>query len=84
MQHHGVFQAYYYAHHLDGDRNASDRYHGHPHFDATMRFCEDWDQPSFDPAYDSMPFERFEPLVRRILSREPYSLSDRALADEAY
>ena len=84
LQHHGVFQAYYYAHHLGGDRNARDRYRGHPHFDATVRFCEDWDQPSFDPAYNSMPLESFEPLVRRIFSREPYGLSDRALADETY
>ena len=84
LQHHGVFQAYYYAHHLGGDRNARDRYRGHPHFDATVRFCEDWDRPSFDPAYNSMPLESFEPLVRRIFSREPYSLSDRAPADETY
>ena len=33
---------------------------------------------------NSMPLESFEPLVRRIFSREPYGLSDRALADETY
>lgn len=84
LRHHGVFQAYYYAHHLGGDRNARDRYRGHPHFDATVHFCEAWDQPSFDPAYDGMALESFEPLVRRIFSRVPYSLSDRAPSDEAY
>ena len=26
VQHHGVFQSYYYAHHLGGDRNARDRF----------------------------------------------------------
>lgn len=84
LRHHGVFQAYYYAHHLGGDRNVRDRYRGHPHFDATVRFCEDWDQPSFDPGYDSMPLESLAPLVRRIFSREPYSLSDGTPPDEPF
>ena len=54
-----------------GDRNARDRYRDHPHFDATVRFCESWDQPSFDPDYDTMVLEFFEPMVRRLFSRDP-------------
>ena len=71
VRHHGLFQTYYYAHHMGGDRNARDRYRNHPHFDATVRFCESWDQPSFDPDYDTMVLEFFEPMVRRLFSRDP-------------
>lgn len=71
VRHHGIFQAYYYAHHLGGDRDARERFRGHSYFDATVNFCEKWDQPSFDPEYDTMPLEAFEPMVRRLFSRGP-------------
>jgi len=69
--HHGIFQGFYYWHHLDRDRNARDAYRGHPAFEATARFCERWDQPSFDPNYDTMPLEAFVPAVRRVFGRAP-------------
>jgi len=72
VEHHGLFQMYYYAHHLGGDRNAREAYRDHPWFDACMRFCEDWDQASFDPTYPTRPLEHFEPLVRRIFARTPF------------
>jgi predicted HD phosphohydrolase len=72
VKHHGIFQAYYYAHHLGGDRNARDRYRDHPHYQACVDFCQNWDQASFDPDYDTMPLETFEPMVRRIFAREPF------------
>ena len=71
---HGLFQAYYYAHHLGGDRNARERFRGHQYFDATIKFCDQWDQPAFDPQYDTMPLDTFEPMVRKVFSREPFSL----------
>jgi len=74
LQHHGVFQTYYYAHHLDGDRNVREKFRDHPCYEATIRFCERWDQPSFDPHYGTMPLEAFEPMVRRVFARPPYSL----------
>ncbi len=72
VKHHGIFQAYYYAHHTGGDRNVRDRYREHPHYQAAVDFCQRWDQSSFDPAYDTLPLEHFEPLVRRIFSRPPF------------
>ena len=72
IKHHGLFQSYYYAHYLGGDRNARDRYIDHPHYEVAVRFCHQWDQPSFDPAYDTAPLDTFEPLVRRVFSREPF------------
>ena len=71
VRHHGLFQTYYYAHHMGGDRNARDRYRDHPHFDATVRFCEFCDQPSFDPDCDTMVLGLFEPMVRHLFSRDP-------------
>jgi predicted HD phosphohydrolase len=72
VEHHGLFQMYYYAHHFGGDRNAREAYRDHPWFDTCVRFCEDWDQASFDPGYPTRPLEHFESLVRRIFARTPF------------
>ena len=71
VRHHGVFQGYYYFHHYGQDRNARDRYRGHEHYDACVEFCARWDQFSFDPDYETLPLEYFEPLVRAVFAREP-------------
>jgi predicted HD phosphohydrolase len=71
VKHHGLFQGYYYFHHLGQDRDARERYRGHPHFDACAAFCERWDQSAFDPDYDTLPLETFEPMVRRVFARTP-------------
>ena len=73
VEKHGEFQAYYYAHHLGGNRNKRDKYKGHKYFDACVNFCEKYDQCSFDPNYESYPIEKFEPMVRKIFARKPYS-----------
>ena len=70
VKHHGVFQGYYFFHHTGGDRDARERYRGHPNFEACAAFCERWDQTSFDPDYETAPLEDFEPQVRRLFARE--------------
>lgn len=72
VAHHGLFQGYYYFHHLGKDRDAREKYRGHPHYEACVRFCERWDQSSFDPDYDTLELETFEPMVRRLFAREPW------------
>jgi predicted HD phosphohydrolase len=67
VKHHGLFQMYYYAHHFGDDRNVRDQYRDHPYYDACVRFCELYDQCSFDPDYDTEPVEFFTPMVRRVL-----------------
>ena len=57
LQQHCLFQAYHYAHHLGDDRNARERFRGHQFFEATVQFCDKWDQPSFDPNYSTMPID---------------------------
>jgi predicted HD phosphohydrolase len=73
---HGEFQMYYYAHHLGADRNKRDKYKGHKYYDDCVKFCEQWDQSSFDPNYKSLPLKEFEPLIKKIFSRKPYSSLD--------
>ena len=74
VQHHGIFQGYYFWHHLGGDRHAREQYRGHPYFEACADFCARWDQTAFDPDYDTAPLTHFEPMVRRLLQREPWKL----------
>jgi predicted HD phosphohydrolase len=71
VEQHEHFQAYYYAHHLGGDRHARDRLRTHPWYADCVRFCERYDQSSFDPAYETLSLSDFEPLVRAVFSREP-------------
>ena len=73
IEKHGEFQMYYYAHHLGGNRNQRDKYKGHKYYQDTVDFCENWDQKSFDPNYKSLTLKEFEPMVKKIFSRKPYS-----------
>lgn len=68
VKYHGLFQTYYYAHHIGGDRDARDKYCDHPYYQAAVDFTDKWDQVSFDPNYDTMPIEAFKPMVRRVLA----------------
>ncbi len=72
INHHGLFQTFYSAHHLGGDRNARDKFKDHKYYQATVDFCEKYDQSSFDPDYKSMTLKEFEPMVKRIFSRKPF------------
>ena len=70
---HGEFQMFYYAHHLGADRYKREQYKDHKYYEDCVKFCELWDQSSFDPNYKSFKLEYFEPLIRKIFSRKPYS-----------
>ena len=72
VEHHGLFQNYYYVHHLGGDRNARDRLRDHPWYAACVHFCAAWDQSSFDPDYPNESLEFFTPLVQRMCARTPH------------
>ena len=72
LLHHGVFQGYYWFDKIGRDRDARERYRGHPAFDMTERFCNDYDQVSFDPDYDTLPVDAFVPAVERVFARPPW------------
>ncbi|HYL52781.1 MAG TPA: metal-dependent phosphohydrolase, partial [Acidimicrobiia bacterium] len=61
---HQDFQGRHYYAHFGADPNARDKYRGEPWFELAERFADDWDQTAFDPDYDTLPLEHFEPLVR--------------------
>jgi predicted HD phosphohydrolase len=67
LAHHGLFQTYFYGEHLGLDPNARDDFRSSPHYDATVAFCANWDEVSFDPAYPTEPMSTFDPIVRRVL-----------------
>ena len=73
LKHHGLFQGYYYFHHMGGDRNARERYKDHPFYQDCVDFCEKWDQTSFDPDYPTLPLEYFKPMVRKVLTAPKYT-----------
>jgi predicted HD phosphohydrolase len=71
---HGVFQGYYFFHHLGMDRNARDQFKTHPHYALTEEFCAKYDAPAFDPEGETLPLEFFEPMVRRVFAAPKQSL----------
>ena len=74
IEKHGIFQGYYFFHHLGMDRNLRDQFAGQAVYDDTLAFCEKYDAPSFDPAYDTLPLAEFEPMVRRVMRSPKQSL----------
>jgi predicted HD phosphohydrolase len=78
MDKHGIFQGYYFFHHLGLDRDLREQFRGHPHFEYCAQFCHLYDQSSFDPNYDSLPLEAFEPMLRRVVARPKTSIYQRA------
>lgn len=76
VQHHGVFQGYYFWHHIGLDRDARDHFDGHEWYDDCAEFCERYDQAAFDPAGETLPLEEFEPMVRRVLHTRTGMVTD--------
>lgn len=70
LEHHGIFQGYYFNHFFGADRDRREQYRGHPHFEYTAEFCERYDQNCFDPHYDTLALADFTPMLHRILSFE--------------
>jgi predicted HD phosphohydrolase len=68
VEQHGIFQGYYFWHHLGADRNTREQFRGSPYFGYTEEFCAKYDQTAFDPDYVSAPLEHYEPLVRRLFT----------------
>ncbi len=63
---HQDFQGRHYYHHFGAPRNLRDQFCDEPWFALCEQFTDDWDQQAFDPDYDTLPLEHFEPLIRRI------------------
>jgi predicted HD phosphohydrolase len=66
--HHGIFQGYYFWHHLGMDRNTRDQFRDSPYYDLTDEFTAKYDQTAFDPDYVSPSLDYYEPMVRRLFA----------------
>lgn len=74
LEHHGIFQGYYFFEYLGLDKDMREQFRGHPNFEYTAQFCHLYDQSAFDPNYESMPLEAFEPMLGRVLSNVKRSI----------
>jgi predicted HD phosphohydrolase len=74
LEKHGIFQGYYFFEFLGLDKNLREQFRGHQWFERTAEFCAKYDQTSFDPGYESMPLEAFEPMVRNVMQRPRRSI----------
>ena len=74
VEQHGIFQGYYFFHHLGGNPDMRERFRDHPWFDYCAEFCAEYDQNSFDPDYPTEPLEHFEPLIRSMLAAPKRSI----------
>jgi predicted HD phosphohydrolase len=74
VEHHAIFQGYYFFHFLGLDRDGREKFRGHPYFEKTEEFCRLYDQIAFDPNFKSMPLEAFEPMIQRVFSRPRQSI----------
>ena len=74
VAHHGIFQGYYFFHHVGMDRNMRDAFRDHPHFAYTEEFCARYDSPAFDANAETMPLDAFEPMLRRVFAQPKNSI----------
>ena len=74
LEHHGIFQGYYFFQFGGLDRNMRDKFKGHPAYERTAMFCARHDQNAFDPAYDTMPLDAFVPMLNRVMERPKRSI----------
>ena len=83
VEKHGIFQGYYFFHFLGMDRNLRDQFAGQAVYQQTLEFCEKYDAPAFDPAYDNLPLAFFEPMLRRVMAHPKNTLYKNVSQDAA-
>ncbi|MDG9925404.1 MULTISPECIES: HD domain-containing protein [unclassified Pseudomonas] len=79
VEKHGIFQGYYFFHHLGMDRHLREQFKDHPRYQATIEFCARYDAAAFDPQGEVLPLEFFEPMLRRVFAQPRQSLYKAAM-----
>ena len=80
---HGIFQGYYFFHHLGMDRHLREQFSDHPQFLATAEFCAKYDAAAFDPEYDTLPLSFFEPMMERLFAQPKNSIYKAAMEEHS-
>jgi predicted HD phosphohydrolase len=68
MRTHSDFQGRYYYEYFGLPADGYLRHEAESWYDLAVTFSDEWDQSSFDPAYDTEPLSFFEPMVRRLFA----------------
>lgn len=79
LAHHGIFQGYYFFHHLGMNRDMREDFRDSPWFARTEEFCAKYDGPAFDEKTETLPLAFFEPMLRRVLAQPKNSMYKAAL-----
>ena len=72
---HQDFQGRHYYAHFGGNPHARDEHRSSlspETWALAERFADEWDQVAFDPDYDTLPLEHFEPVVRRLFGQATF------------
>ena len=68
---HQDFEGMHYYARIGLDPMMRLRHKDHPCYELAERFADEWDQNAFDPGYDTLPLEHFEPMIREVFGRPP-------------
>ncbi|MGS0544728.1 HD domain-containing protein [Pseudomonas sp. Y5-11] len=83
VEKHGIFQGYYFFHHLGMDRHLREQFAAHPQYQATAEFCARYDAAAFDPDYDTLPLSFFEPMMERLFAQPKHSIYKAAMEEHS-
>lgn len=67
---HQDFQGKHYYEHFGMNPNLREEHESQPWFELAKRFTDEWDQVAFDPDYETLTLEHFEPMIDRVFSKE--------------
>lgn len=76
IKYHPIFQQYVWAHHIGGNRDTRDVFKSHPYYQEAIKFCNEYDQNSFDPEFESFSLDFFAPIVKRVFSNPRVTYKD--------
>ncbi len=66
IKNHQDFQGRHYYHHFGAPTDLRLKFSSEPWYELCEQFTDEWDQQAFDPDYDTLPLEHFEPLIRKL------------------
>lgn len=75
---HQDFQGRHYYALMGKDPETRRQYADEPWYESACVFADGWDQTSFDPEYDTLPLDYFEPMIDRLFASPGRELAQSA------